>query len=174
MRIRPVLMLALPMALAGCVMGEPTDGPTFAIVNSAGQTIGSARMWETPGGVTFRIAASGLPHGLHGIHVHAVGRCDPAKFTTAGPHWSPVTRQHGFNNPQGPHAGDLPNVSVASNGVLSEAVTLPGASFAGLMDGDGSALVIHAGQDDYRTDPSGNSGDRIACGVITTRITVAR
>ena len=170
MRASRLLTLAIPLALAGCVAGEPTGGPTFALVNSAGQTIGSARMWETPGGVTFRIAAGGLPHGLHGIHVHAVGRCDPPGFESAGSHWNPTSRQHGFNNPQGAHGGDLPNVTVASNGVLSEAITLPGASFAGLMDGDGSALVIHAAQDDYRTDPSGSSGGRIACGVINTMV----
>ena len=147
--------------------GEPAGGPQFALVGASGQVLGQVRMWETPGGVTFRIGAAGLPHGIHGIHVHGVGRCDPPGFTTAGPHWNPAGRKHGFNNPAGPHAGDLPNVTVAANGVLAEAVTLPGASFASLLDADGSALVIHAHADDYVTDPSGNSGDRIACAVIS-------
>jgi Cu-Zn family superoxide dismutase len=124
-------------------------------------------MWETPGGVTFRIGAAGLPHGIHGIHVHAVGRCDPPGFTTAGAHFNPDGRQHGFNNSAGPHRGDMPNVTVSANGVLQEAVSLPGASFGTLLDADGAALVIHARADDYATDPSGNSGDRIACGVIS-------
>ena len=158
-------------ALAGCAgTGEPTGGPTFALVNSAGQSIGSVRMWETPGGVTFRLGAAGLPHGIHGIHVHSVGRCDPPGFATAGAHWNPAGTKHGFNNPAGPHRGDLPNVTVAANGVLQEAVSLPGASFATLLDADGAALVIHAQADDYVTDPSGNSGERIACAVISTAV----
>jgi Cu-Zn family superoxide dismutase len=168
MRTACFLALALPLALGGCATtGEPAGGPTFALVNAAGQSIGSVRMWETPGGVTFRIAAAGLPHGIHGIHVHAVGRCEGPAFTTAGPHWNPAAKKHGFNNPAGPHAGDLSNVTVAGNGVLQEAVTLAHASFATMLDADGAALVIHAKADDYVTDPSGNSGDRIACGVIS-------
>ena len=155
-------------ALAGCVgTGEPEGGPTFALVNSAGQSIGSVRMWETPGGVTFRIGAAGLPHGIHGVHVHTVGRCEPPGFTTAGAHWNPTGAEHGFNNPAGPHRGDLPNVTVPANGVLQEAVSLAGASFETLLDADGAALVVHARADDYVTDPSGNSGDRIACAVIS-------
>jgi Cu-Zn family superoxide dismutase len=162
------LTAALPLALAGCVgTGEPVGGPVFALVNSAGQSIGSVRIWKTPGGVTFRIGAAGLPHGIHGIHVHTVGRCDPPKFESAGAHWNPTGAQHGFNNPAGPHRGDMPNVTVSANGVLQEAVSLPGTSFGTLLDADGAALVIHARPDDYETDPSGNSGDRIACGVIS-------
>ena len=160
---------ALPLALGGCAsMGEPTGGPLFALVNSAGQSVGSVRMWQTPGGVSFRINASGLPHGIHGLHVHTTGRCDAPGFTTAGPHWNPAGAKHGFNNPAGPHRGDLPNVSVAANGVLSEAVSLGNASFESLLDADGAALVLHATADDYVTDPSGNSGDRIACAVISS------
>ena len=160
---------ALPLALSGCeTTGEPQGGPVFALVNAAGQSVGSVRMWETPGGVTFRIAASGLPHGIHGLHVHTAGRCDAPGFTTAGPHWNPTGAKHGFNNPAGPHMGDLPNVVVAANGVLSEAVSLAGASFASLLDADGAALILHSGPDDYVTDPSGGSaGARIACGVIS-------
>ena len=161
----------LPLALGACeTTGEPQGGPVFALVNSAGQSVGSVRMWQTPGGVTFRIAASGLPHGNHGIHVHSVGRCVPPKFESAGPHWNPAGTKHGFNNPAGPHRGDLPNVTVAANGVLNEAVSLPGASFPALLDADGAALVLHAAPDDYATDPSGNSGDRIACGVISATV----
>ena len=170
MRYFPALTMAaaLPLALAGCVgTGEPVGGPTFALVNSAGQSIGSVRMWETPGGVTFRIGAAGLPHGIHGIHVHSVGRCDPPGFASAGAHFNPTGAKHGFNNSAGPHRGDMPNVTVSANGVLQEAVSLPGTSFGTLLDADGAALVVHARADDYSTDPSGNSGDRIACGVIS-------
>ena len=158
----------LPFALAGCLgTGEPVGGPTFVLTGAGGQGLGWVRAWQTPGGVTFRIDASGLPPGLHGLHVHAVGRCDPPDFASAGAHWNPAAAKHGFNNPQGPHRGDLPNVSVARNGVVGESVTLSGASFASLLDADGAALVVHAGQDDYATDPSGNSGGRIACAVIS-------
>ena len=136
------------------------------LVNSAGQSVGTVRAWQTAGGVSFRISASGLPHGLHGVHVHAVGRCDPPDFKSAGAHWNPVGRQHGMNNPAGPHAGDLPNVEVAANGVLTATLTLPNASMTSLLDADGAALVVHASADDYKTDPSGNSGARIACAVI--------
>jgi Cu-Zn family superoxide dismutase len=177
--MRPTIFVTIAFAaaaiapLAGCVTGEPQGGAPMALVNSAGQTIGSVRAWQTAGGVSFRIAASGLPHGIHGIHVHSVGRCDPPDFVSAGPHWNPRARKHGFSNPAGHHAGDLPNVEVAANGVLNATVTLPGASLTApglagiLIDADGAALVIHAAADDYATDPSGNSGARIACAVIT-------
>jgi Cu-Zn family superoxide dismutase len=143
------------------------------LIGASGQTVGSVRAWQTAGGVTFRVDATGLPHGIHGIHVHSVGRCDPPDFTSAGSHWNPLARKHGLSNPQGPHAGDLPNVEVAANGVLSTTVTLAGANLfaapgapGALLDADGAALVIHAGADDNVTDPSGNSGARIACAVL--------
>ena len=169
--MRTIVILLAPLAIGGCITtGEPAGGPTFALVGTAGQSLGSVRMWETPGGVTFRITASGLPHG---IHVHAVGRCDPPGFASAGAHLNPAARKHGLNNPAGPHLGDLPNVTVAANGVLQEAVTLAHTSFASLLDADGAALVIHAKADDYVTDPSGNSGDRIACAVISATVPAA-
>jgi Cu-Zn family superoxide dismutase len=165
-------VLFIPLLAAACVAEEPQGGAPMPLVNSAGQSIGSVRAWQTAGGVTFRISASGLPHGVHGIHVHSVGRCDPPDFASAGPHWNPAAHKHGFNNPAGPHAGDLSNVEVAANGVVSTTLTLPGANLLGpgnagvLLDADGAALVIHANADDYVTDPSGNSGARIACAVI--------
>jgi Cu-Zn family superoxide dismutase len=165
------LTLLLPLALTACVTGEPQGGAPVALVNAGGQSIGSVRAWQTAGGVTFRIDATGLPHGVHGIHVHAVGRCDPPDFASAGPHWNPLAKKHGMNNPAGPHAGDLPNVEVAANGVLGATVTLPGASLTAsgpgaLLDADGASLVLHAAADDYLTDASGNSGPRIACAVL--------
>ena len=166
-------LLLLPLLLTASVTDEPQGGAPMPLINAAGQTIGSVRAWQTAGGVTFRVDATGLPHGVHGIHVHAVGRCDPPDFATAGPHWNPAARKHGLNNPAGPHGGDLRNVEVAADGVLSTTVTLPNATLfapqdaAGtLLDADGAALVIHAQADDYMTDPSGNSGARIACAVI--------
>jgi Cu-Zn family superoxide dismutase len=124
-------------------------------------------MWETPGAVSFRIEGNGFNVGRKGLHVHATGRCDPPGFTSAGPHWNPAGRKHGLANSAGPHAGDLPNVPVAANGTLRETVVLSGANLAALRDADGSALVLHAGEDDNVTDPSGNSGDRIACAILS-------
>ena len=166
--IRTCLPLAIPLALAGCLGPlEPTGGPVFALVGPAGEALGTARAWETAGGVTFRLDGRGLPLGLHGIHVHAVGRCEGPGFESAGGHWNPNGRQHGFNNPAGSHRGDLHNVTVTSTGVLRESVTLPATRLAEMADADGSALVLHATRDDYATDPSGNSGERIACAVIS-------
>jgi Cu-Zn family superoxide dismutase len=163
------LTLAGSAVLAACA--TPIDAPTGAmsvpLVGSSGQQIGTVRLWETPGAVSFRVEGNALPVGRKGLHVHAAGRCDAPAFTTAGPHWNPASRQHGLSNPRGPHAGDLPNVPVAANGTLRETVVLTGASFAALRDADGSALVLHAGQDDNVTDPSGNSGERIACAVLS-------
>lgn len=164
--MRKLVFTTAMAMLTACAAVEPTGGAPVPVINAAGQTIGSVRAWQTAGGVSFHISAAGLPHGLHGIHVHSVGRCDPPDFTSAGPHWNPAGRKHGLNNPAGPHAGDLPNVEVAANGVLSATVTVPGATMASLLDADGAALVIHAQPDDNVTDPSGNSGARIACAVI--------
>jgi superoxide dismutase, Cu-Zn family len=171
--MRLLIAFAATAALAGCTYDLPKGGPPMALVNSSGQSIGTVRAWQTAGGVTFRLDATGLSHGIHAVHVHAVGRCDPPDFASAGPHWNPTARKHGMNNPAGPHAGDLPNVEVAANGVVGATLTLPGASLfappgtpGALLDGDGASLVIHAGPDDYVTDPSGNSGARIACTVL--------
>ena len=106
----PVVAAALVTA---CSIDEPRGGPPMALVNGAGQTIGTVRAWQTAGGVTFRLDATGLPHGVHGTHVHSVGRCEGPDFTSAGPHWNPTGRQHGINNPNGQHAGDLAHVDVA-------------------------------------------------------------
>jgi Cu-Zn family superoxide dismutase len=163
------LILAGAASLGACA--TPSDAPAsataVALLGSSGAQIGTVRMWETPGAVSFRVEGNGLSVGRRGIHVHAVGRCDAPAFTTAGSHWNPASRKHGLSNPQGPHAGDLPNVPVAANGTLRETVVLTGASLAALRDADGSALVLHAGEDDNVTDPSGNSGDRIACAVLS-------
>ena len=148
--------------LGGCAAIEPVGGSPVPLVNAGGQSVGTVRAWQTAGGVTFRIDAAGLPHGIHGLHVHSVGRCDPPDFSSAGPHWNPAGRKHGMNNPAGPHGGDLPNVEVAASGVLGTTVTLPGAALVSgvgaagsLIDADGAALVLHAQADDYATDHLG-------------------
>lgn len=167
--MRHISALVIPLALAGCAYtysGEPKGGPVFALVGPEGRSLGSVRLWETAGGLTFRLDGQGLPLGLHGIHVHSVGRCQGPGFDSAGAHWNPAGAKHGFNNTAGPHRGDLHNVTISSTGTLGEAVTLPGGRLLELADADGASLVLHAQRDDYATDPSGNSGARIACAVI--------
>jgi Cu-Zn family superoxide dismutase len=119
-----------------------------------------------------RVEAAGLAPGVYGTHLHAVGRCDPPAFASAGPHWNPTGRQHGKDNPQGMHMGDLPNLMVGADGKGGFEYSIAGGGFyagapAILFDADGTAVVVHAQPDDLRTDPSGNSGARIACGVLT-------
>lgn len=164
--MRTWILVALAASVAACATVEPTGGTPMPLINSAGQQIGIVRAWQTAGGVSFHIEARGLPHGVHGIHVHPIGRCDPPDFSTAGSHWNPTGREHGLNNPKGPHAGDMPNVEVSANGVLSQTVVLPNATMAQLLDQDGASIMIHAAADDYISQPSGNSGAKIACAVI--------
>jgi len=165
--MRAILILTAAAALTACETArEPVGGAPMPLIDSAGRQIGTVVAWQTTGGISFRVSASGLPHGLHGIHVHPIGRCDPPDFASAGTHWNPAGKQHGLNNPNGPHAGDLPNVEVAANGVLSQTVVLPNATMAQLLDADGSSIMIHAQADDYVSQPAGNSGPKIACAII--------
>jgi len=164
-----VFPLALaPALIAGCAPMAPPEVPvaTAALVRSDGAAIGTVRVFGEPTGLVLRIDASGLPPGQHGVHLHSVGRCDRPAFTSAGPHWNPTNRKHGHQNPEGPHPGDLGNLGVGADGRLIAGLLVPGASLAQLRDPDGTAFVIHARPDDERTDPSGNSGDRIACAVL--------
>ena len=139
--------------------------------NKDGQVVGSATFREGPGGVVVNVDVKGLSAGLHAVHVHAVGKCEGPAFTSAGGHFNPAQRKHGLKSPDGPHAGDLPNMYVAKDGsgrfeALTDHITLKTGDPSSVFDSDGSALVIHAGVDDYATDPTGNAGDRAACGVI--------
>jgi Cu-Zn family superoxide dismutase len=140
------------------------------IKDATGQVVGRATLTQTLDGVRIQTTFAGLPAGIHGFHIHETGRCEPP-FRTAADHFSPEPKEHGKENPKGRHAGDLPNLTVPENGsvlvdLIEPMVSLrPGPN--SLMDGDGSALVVHESRDDNTTDPDGNSGARIACGVIT-------
>ena len=159
---------ALTLVLAGCVPMALPDVPvsTVNLVSSGGAVLGTVRVFSEPTGLMLRVEATGLPPGVHGVHLHAVGRCDPPGFTSAGPHWNPTSREHGHRNPQGHHMGDLGNLGVGADGKLVAGLLVPQATFDALRDADGAALVLHAKADDEMTDPSGNSGDRIACAVL--------
>jgi Cu-Zn family superoxide dismutase len=140
------------------------------VLNAAGQKIGTASFVPSEGGVRVNLDVSELPPGTHGIHIHSVGKCEGPDFKTAGPHFNPANKKHGRDNPEGPHNGDLPNIEVGADGhantsMLDTNVTL-GDGPNSLFQPGGTSIVIHANLDDYKTDPAGNSGARIACGVI--------
>jgi Cu-Zn family superoxide dismutase len=138
--------------------------------NAKGEPAGSATFTDTGSGVEIAVDVNGIPAGQHGIHVHQVGRCDPPDFESAGDHFNPGAKQHGSENPQGKHAGDLGNIEVAADGrgsmrMLSADLSL-GAAENSLLRGQGTSLVVHSDPDDHKTDPSGNTGARVACGAI--------
>ena len=168
------LVLFLPLALLACERdamrtGTPVPGgrmATAALVSATGLPAGKATATEVAGGVRVTLDARGLTPGNHGAHLHTVGRCDRPDFASAGPHWNPLGTKHGGMNPQGPHAGDLPNLIVGADGRGTLAVTLAGATLDGMLDADGTAVIVHAGADDLMTDPSGASGGRLMCGVL--------
>lgn len=151
---------------------EPVDPPHSDVIDAQGKKIGTAILKQTPAGVLVSVEASGLPPGEHGFHIHETGTCDPDEgFKTAGGHFNPRSREHGFDVEGGHHAGDMPNQFVASDGklnavVLNASVTME-TGLDSLADADGSALVIHAGADDYATQPTGDAGGRLACSVIS-------
>lgn len=167
---------ALALSLAACSMPyipgvtspPPTAGATLK--DSSGRVVGSAVFLQEDDGVRILLDLRGVTPGTKAVHIHEVGRCDPPNFDSAGAHFNPKKAEHGTENPRGPHAGDLPNITVEATGrghleVTNPLVTLKPGS-ASLLDGGRTALVVHEGPDDMRTDPAGNSGRRIACGII--------
>ncbi|WP_324072151.1 superoxide dismutase family protein [Sphingopyxis sp.] len=183
-------MVGLPVLLAGCNPPDastppaqddntaaeeaaptaagpmPTEYAMADLKAADGKPVGKATASVDNGRVMLSLQVEGLPPGDHGVHVHMTGKCDAPKFESAGAHWNPANAQHGLEAPAGQHAGDMPNLVVDANGLGRLTYELKGATFAGLMDADESAMVVHASADDQKTDPSGNSGDRIACGIF--------
>ena len=164
--------------LAAILLAFQLPAAAFAISLSAsatlirgdGTTVGQAMLTPKDGGLWLEVEASGLTPGAHGIHLHAVGKCTAPDFASAGGHWNPMQHKHGTEAADGPHMGDLPNLVADDAGkahlaALVSMATLDGSEM-GVFDADGTAIVIHAGPDDYKTDPSGNSGARVACGVV--------
>jgi len=171
---RSAWIFALLILIGGKAYGQPKAvDPTGSatIINSKGETVGSATLTQGPHSVTIAVEVSRFPPGKHGFHIHAIGKCDPPDFQSAGGHFNPFGKKHGLKNPEGPHAGDLPNLAVGPDGrgkieATVGGLTLGNEGLAVLFDSNGTAVVIHAGPDDEMTDPAGNSGARIACGVI--------
>ncbi|GAA0467358.1 superoxide dismutase family protein [Parasphingorhabdus litoris] len=173
-----VLLLAgLSLALGACSGGgsesglAPAESIARATLMGADQAqYGEVIIGEGDGGLIVRIDARGLGPGPRGVHIHETGKCEGPDFKSAGGHWNPTNRQHGFDNPQGAHMGDLLNLVIGDDGFGSAEATIDGASLKegsnALIDADGAAFIVHAGPDDMKTDPSGESGGRIACGVF--------
>ena len=181
MRLTTILAIS---ALAAACTGSGSDGApdqssatvdvnttaanSFAVIDTTGKELGMLEATERGGAIHVVGTLTGLEPGTKGMHLHAVGTCEPP-FASAGPHWNPTGREHGADNPNGPHSGDLGNIQIAEDGSVKIDIMVSGASLSGenaLLDADGASLVIHAGADDNKTDPAGNSGARIACGRI--------
>jgi Cu-Zn family superoxide dismutase len=157
-------------AQAPATQRSTTPAAKATLKDAQGKTLGEATLRDSPAGVLVKLDLQNVPPGPHAFHIHAVGKCDPPDFMTAGGHFNPTMMKHGLMATGGPHAGDMPNLFVPMDGKLSVEVLDANVTLAAgaksLFDADGSALVLHATGDDYTSDPAGNAGGRIACGVV--------
>lgn len=181
--IRRALAFTAVALLAGCshpgtslgttAAAPPSIEATTQLLGPNGELRGTATLAQQRRGTLVRVRIEGLPAGTYAIHLHSVGKCEAPKFTSAGGHFNPTMKMHGKDNSMGPHLGDLPNIVVGPGGTGTLDTTAADLTLVGgpapLLDTDGAAVVLHAGPDDYKTDPSGNSGDRIACGALAAR-----
>jgi Cu-Zn family superoxide dismutase len=166
-------MKRLAIMLVACstvALAQSPETGKAELKDATGKSVGMVTLTETPHGVLIHAMLMGVPAGTHAFHVHATGKCE-APFTTAGGHFNPDSKQHGMSNDMGMHAGDMPNVQVPADGnltfdVLNPHVTLKAGPNSLFKEG-GTAIVLHGGADDYKSDPAGNAGPRIACGVVT-------
>lgn len=166
----PVILGASACATAGADAASAAPTARAALAAGDGSARGEAVITQASDGLHVVVKATGLTPGTHAVHVHTTGICTGPDFTSAGGHWNPTTHQHGKDNPAGMHMGDMPNMLVGPDGagaidyVITGGMLREGA--APLLDADGAAVVVHAQADDYKTDPTGNAGGRLACGVV--------
>ncbi|EQB38313.1 MULTISPECIES: superoxide dismutase family protein [Virgibacillus] len=160
----------------GDTTGDPDNATKeeevlVSLKDADNKVVGTATLTEGENGVNIHLEGENLSPGMHGFHIHEAGSCEAPDFKSAGGHFNPTNTNHGKDDPEGPHAGDLPNIEVAEDGTVNteataEMVTLEKGKDNSLYKDGGTALVIHAGEDDYQSQPSGDAGDRVACGVI--------
>ncbi|RAL24287.1 superoxide dismutase [Thermoflavimicrobium daqui] len=167
------LAIALCWGMSACSSTSATTA-LAELVNTQGKKVGTIELKQVSEGVELRIAAEQLPPGSHGFHIHEIGKCEVPHFKSAGGHFNPTDKKHGKHSSQGAHAGDLENLVVDSQGKVTKSqvitgVTLEKGKAQSLLKDQGTALVIHEKADDYKTDPAGDSGSRIACGVIKAK-----
>ena len=162
--------LAVMMAASLASLSAQAQTAKALLKDASGKDVGQVQLIQTPHGVLLKMTLKGVPPGERAFHIHTVGKCEPP-FTSAGGHFNPTGKKHGMEAKEGAHAGDMPNLHVPANGelaieVANHAISLVKGQPNSVFDADGSSIVIHAGPDDYKSDPAGNAGDRIACGVI--------